>query len=323
MLTKVKAYPMDETVDQWTVDVINRPYPSGSHWPGERCEIRNIDGLGAVAAAINTSPLGSIDGESFIGSSVGKRNIVLTVGFTPDWVDYTPGELRKELNRYFTPKSLINLEFETLEFAPMVIPGYVESNEPNMFSEDPEHIISVICPDPYFRSLDPVVLTGNISTVAPEWDPRYPNIYGNIPIDYEGDVPTGFVLQVRGSASAGVQPNWVRVSVNDPLENFVEISGEDTDLVFGSNQGLELSTIPRDKHVHGIEWTGAEWIFLSNMLNRALIFDYNDRDSRWPIISPGTGITLLSNHNSKVGWSSGFGPNPTYRLEYYTRLASL
>ncbi len=42
----------------------------------EPIQIRNVEGLGPVKASVNTQPFGSVDGESYVGSNVGKRNIV-------------------------------------------------------------------------------------------------------------------------------------------------------------------------------------------------------------------------------------------------------
>ena len=47
--------------------------------------IRDITGLGPVKAEIATTPFATSDGELFQGSTVGKRNIVMTLGFNPDW----------------------------------------------------------------------------------------------------------------------------------------------------------------------------------------------------------------------------------------------
>lgn len=311
MLKRVQVNsPWRPSDDFWTVDVANRPMPSGAHWPGERCEIRNIDGLGSPAAAINTSPLGSVDGESFLGSNVGKRNIVFTIGFTPDWVDYTPGALRKELNRYFTPKLFITMTFETFEFAPVEISGYVESNEPNIFSSDPEHVISVVCPDPYFTSVDPTLKTGNIGTGI-----------NAAAIDYEGDVETGMVVSVFARAPALVQPDWVRIAVNDPLENFIELAGDGGGHILESNQDLILSSVSRDKYISLID---SEGNFYANLLNRATIFDFNDRDTRWPVIGPATdSFIITSNVATKAGYVAGSGYDPTYELRYHNRFGSL
>ena len=138
MLTKVTAYSQWSNLDPLVFNVINRPET-------DLFEVRNIDGLGAVKADVNTTPLGSVDGESFVGSSVGKRNIVLTLGLTPDWNDWTMSRLRRLLDKYFMPKLKIRFVFETMEFSPVEIFGYIESNEPNIYHNCSGHLSIECC----------------------------------------------------------------------------------------------------------------------------------------------------------------------------------
>ncbi len=74
-------------------------------------QIRNIEGLGPVKASVNTSPFGSVDGESYTGSNVGKRNIVMTLGLNPNWRDQSMASLRQLLYAYFMPKQFVKLRF--------------------------------------------------------------------------------------------------------------------------------------------------------------------------------------------------------------------
>ncbi len=74
-------------------------------------QIRDVQGLGPVKANVNTSPFGSFDGEAYTGSSVGKRNIVLTLGLNPNWKDQSITSLRQLLYTYFMPKRAVTLRF--------------------------------------------------------------------------------------------------------------------------------------------------------------------------------------------------------------------
>jgi hypothetical protein len=143
VLTKVTAYSQWANVDPLVLNVIN---PSDS----DLFEVRNIDGLGPVKADVNTTPR-STPGVSFVGTNVGGRNIVLTLGLNPDWDNWTFSRLRRFLDKFFMPEQHIRLVLETMEFSPVEISGYIESNEPNMFSKDPEHQISIICPGSVFQ----------------------------------------------------------------------------------------------------------------------------------------------------------------------------
>lgn len=283
MLTKVTVYSQWANVDPLVLNIVNRP-------DSDLFEVRNIDGLGDVSAEVNTTKLGSIDGESFVGSNVGKRNIVLTVGLTPDWQDWTMSRLRRLLARYFTTKLRVRMVFETMEFSPVEIFGHIESNEPAMFSKDPEHVISIICPELYFKSVDPTVIDGQT-----DMDP--------LEIEYEGNVETGMNVIVLDTFTPGTNPAWAKIQVNDPLENSILVD-DPTDL----NENLHFNSIPGDKYVKRINIAGPE----TNLLNSAVIVDNNDRDRQWPKIGPGTADFAVTS-DELLAW----------QLTYYNQFASL
>lgn len=108
--------------------------------------IRQITGLGPCKANINSSEIATMDGAVFNSARVTSRNIVLTLGMM-----FKPSieAARLKTYRYFPVKTKITLLIETDERL-VEATGYVESNEPNIFSSDETTQISIICPDPYF-----------------------------------------------------------------------------------------------------------------------------------------------------------------------------
>jgi hypothetical protein len=193
-------------------------------------EIRNIDGLGPVKADINTSPLGSIDGESYAGSSVGGRNIVLTIGLKPDWLGWSPEALRRKLDNYFMPKKRIALLIDTESLSGMYIRGYVESNEPNIFSKDPEIQISIICPEPYFRDSFATLLNGTTTD-------------DDIGINYTGTVDAGMQVGVGDHGDTGPFPGQVRIFSGGKLMTVTKPG------LLGSNMGVGMSSLPGLKYI--------------------------------------------------------------------------
>jgi Phage tail protein. len=284
VLTKVTAYSQWEggfsvESDALALNVINRP-------DTDLFEVRDIQGLGPVNADINTTRLGKIPGTKFAGSSVGERNIVIKLGLTPDWQDWTISRLRKHLSHWFAPGNWVNLVFETMEFDPAVISGYVESNEPNVFSNDPEHQISIICPDLYFRSAQQTVVEGTT-----DFDP--------IALDYEGDTKTGFNVII--TKNSGADPDYVGVRLSNPNEEFVQVDPTTGPAVDATTQ-IEINTVPGDKYIHAIP-AGDPVI---NRLNDSEI-------NTWPTISPGTvDFTVYSNAGVQ-----------DWVLKYYTLFGSL
>jgi hypothetical protein len=277
VLTKVTAYSQWANVDPLVFNIINRP-------DTDLFEMRNIDGLGAVKADINTTPMGSIDGSFYSGSSVGERNIVLTVGLDPDWQDWTMSRLRRLLAKYFIPKMSIRLVFETMEYAPMEISGYVESNEPDIWSKDPQHVISIICPSLYFKSVLPVNLTGQT-----DQDPR--------PIEYEGNVETG-IAQASIAKISGTDPTTATFLVQDPDDTYISVTPTDAPPV-DSTHNVVMSSLPGAKFIKRVNpFTAVE----KNILNYASI------QPRWPVIGPGTEFLHIFTDHGIQSWAVLYYP---------------
>lgn len=235
-----------ETVDPLVLNLINRPIT-------DLYKVRNIDGLGAVKAAINTTPFGSIDGEFYTGRNVPKRNIVITLGMDANWSDWTPSKLRRNLDKYFTPGMKVELVFDTDDLAPVQISGYVEANEPNIFSKDPENQISILCPDPYFSSVDPHVLTGHTDDDL-------------LDVDYIGTIDTGInilIEHVSGSVS-GAQLFTIRNSI--PELWALQIDDNDVPLVDATHK-IEVNSIPGAKYIRK---TNLSTLVVTNILDKLL-----------------------------------------------------
>lgn len=278
MLTKITAYSQWSTVEPLVLNVINRPET-------DQFEVRNIDGLGAVKATVNTTPLGLVKGSAFSGTSVAERNLVLTLGLDPDWDEWTVSKLRRILDLYFMPEQAIRLVFETMEFSPVEISGYIESNEPNVFSKDSEHVISIICPDPDFRSVEPIVVNGQTSL-------------GPIVIDYPGTIPSGILVEI--SHSSGPAPEYVGILMEDPNEIFMQITSP-----VDPNNKIRVSTVPGEKYVHNITVPGGVVTSVLNLMEASKWLTMNHGDNNFEVYS--------DEPTSVLDWE----------LTYYERFGSL
>lgn len=179
MITKMEVFSAQPSAPELSL--------GGTLASDDPIHIRDIQGLEPVTAEIATSPFATSDGVLITGSSVGKRNIVLTLGFSPNWDgSQTIATLRQLLYAYLLPKSWTKLRFFSDELPTVEIEGYVESLKPNIFSQDPEVQCSVICPRPDFIDADAVIISGTVDDGTTE----------NV-IDYIGTVPTGFELRVQ------------------------------------------------------------------------------------------------------------------------------
>lgn len=116
------------------------------------CELEGyvvkITGLTPPTATINTSKSVTIDGSKYNSSRLNERNIVLQIIPTND-IEHK----RINLYKYIKSKQYIKLYFKN-ESRNVWIDGYVESFEGDLFVQRQQLQVSIICPDPYFKSID-------------------------------------------------------------------------------------------------------------------------------------------------------------------------
>lgn len=146
--------------------------------------IKNIDGLGPSNANINTIDIVSQDGSIFNNARSEKRNIVLTIG------PYNVADVesyRQKAYKMFPTKRKLKLTFET-DNKKVYTFGFVESNEPDIWSKNVTMKISVICPFPYFMDLYENSITFN-------GDDKEHIIV------YDGDMETGLNIQLNCQAA--------------------------------------------------------------------------------------------------------------------------
>jgi hypothetical protein len=144
--------------------------------PDDPIFVRNVEGLSPVDAEVNSQGYGQVDGEYYVGSRVGKRNIVLTLGLNV--VDVS----LPIIYAYFKTKNGVTLKFNVDGWpnAPVYIDGFVETCTYNHFVQDPEVQVSILCPKPNLHKAE-VEVTG-----TSEDGPDY------VHIGYNGNEITGF-----------------------------------------------------------------------------------------------------------------------------------
>lgn len=113
--------------------------------------VRSVTGLGPGEANINTTEVSTNDGSLFNSSRLPSRNIVMGLKYL--WKNSIE-EVRHLSYKYFPIKKKLTLLIET-DNRKAEIDGYVESNDPNIFSKDEGSDISIVCPNPFFYSAGP------------------------------------------------------------------------------------------------------------------------------------------------------------------------
>lgn len=202
--------------------------PSGGYY------ITDITGLDPVAADIVSTSYGTADGAQYQSARRDPRNIVMKLGFNPDYVATSMQQLRWKLYKVCMPKSKVTLKFYMNDGTVLEIGGRVETLESALFARKPEASISIICFDPDFKASDTTYMHGATVTGSVLTE-----------IDYEGTMPTGVVFWL-----------FVDRNINTFLIHFEDSNGNleemNITLPLVANDILEVSTVPGDKHVRKV-----------------------------------------------------------------------
>lgn len=269
--------------------------------------ITDITGIDAVTADIYDQEMASSDGSIYTSSRATKRNIVISATLLPVT---TVEEVRHLLYKMFPVKHATTLRFET-ETRVCEIDGYVESNAHVIFKEQVTIQVSVICPYPYFRSVEGdggnVIyfygieamfefpfsnesLTDNLIEFG-EIVNRKENV-----IVYEGDEDTGIIIRIDAFGSAGsitIYDVLTRESMRLDNDKLQKMTGK------GISQGdsIIISTVKNDKYIQLLR----DGVY-TNILNCL------DRDSDW--------ISLSNGDNVFVYEADSGADNLQFRIEH-------
>lgn len=219
--------------------------------------IKDIQGLTPVHASLVSSGFAMLDGELYQAASLDKRNIVIRLGLEPDYSGLTVSELRQKIYNIYRPKAPIELIFYMENNTSYRISGRVESVDGELFSKEPELVISVVCYKPNFLGDTNFSLATTTVTSAASTPFR---------VLYDGTVPTGFEYRVEVNRSiAGFTINLVSgSSVPRSLEFAMPLVNGDI-VTINTERGNKSATLNRggtiSSVVHAIT-TQSTWLEL-------------------------------------------------------------
>lgn len=215
--------------------------------------VKSIDGLGPVKANINTSTAGASDGSFYNSARLDSRSIVMSLKFLPIGNENIE-DVRLRSYKYFPIKKKIQIIVET-DRRVLQTSGYVESNEPNIFSNNEGCSITINCPDPLFYS--PALNETTFNGVEPMFEFPFENDslteslieFGIIVnrteelVYYEGDGEVGMTIEIHAVGDVenitlfnvgtgdnmrldtskinvvhGVYPEWIPGQTYNPLD---------------------------------------------------------------------------------------------------------
>lgn len=251
--------------------------------PSHGMIIESITGLGPAKATLNRTNLATTDGSKFNSSKLEERNIVMKVKFVEA---KTIEDVRLLTYRYFPIKRQIIFSIETDHRDARAI-GYIESNEPDIFSPNETASISILCPDPYFYSNAPGNSPHTIffSGLESEFEAPWENLIDPPPLNkiqmgnisqitdkdfyYDGDQTLGVKMMMDFTDTVDTDITIIHyknaLNPNDPLlqtefvikaDKFAALTGTNFlagDLIIvDTNIGSESIFLERDGHKYNI-----------------------------------------------------------------------
>lgn len=193
--------------------------------------VREIDGLGPVAATLTSSSLAQVDGTQAQNARRESRNITMKLGFTPDFVNTTVQSLRSVLYDYFMTKALVDLNFYIDDVLTMVTSGQVETFDNPLFTADPEADISILCYDPDFYGPAPLTLSSSTRSDT-----------NTSLITYTGNSEAGLIFTLN--VNRALTDFWITLQRPDNQRQKMEITGS-----FVAGDVITIDTRPGSKAV--------------------------------------------------------------------------
>lgn len=166
--------------------------------------VKSVDGLGPVKGNINTVEVATNDGSIFNSARLNTRNPVLDLIFLESGTESIE-DIRHKSYKYFPIKKKVKLLIET-DNRISETEGYVEQNEPTIFSNQEGCQISIICPYPYFYSAG-ASNTTVFSGVKSLFEFPFSNESLNEPLLIMGEIipRTEQVVYYNGDAEIGIK----------------------------------------------------------------------------------------------------------------------
>lgn len=264
--------------------------------------ITDITGLGPVKATINQTEILSSNGAVFNSSRLTSRNIVLYLQFM--WKD-TIEDVRLASYSWFGIGRQLMLIIET-DKRVCYTTGWVESNEPTVFSQDEGTQISIVCPDSYFYEYnDGRTNKVSFDSVTKNFTFPFMNnsltdkllIFGNMQngtrrtVSYAGDAEVGMIIHIHARGSASGLVGVYNTSFGDSIKIDTDVLNATTgnrviagdDILIDTRKGHKAAVLERDGVTINILHCltqDSEWLTL--------------RPGRNDLLFAATGVTNLS-----------------------------
>ena len=269
---------------------LNNPQASGML-------ITNIDGLGPGVANLRANEYSASHGGVFNSAKLPMREIVIDIEFLRT-KHISAEDAMRATYKYFPIMKQVELTFKTHGRESM-ISGIVSANDSNLFFKNSGTQITILCPQPFFRSVntDVTMFYGQ----EPKFEFEFSNeegtkelLMGEIQqeperlINYSGDSEVGFVISMRAYGTV-VNPafydlndrTFMKIDSNRIIKKTGKGIGDGDEIIINSIHGEKSVILRRD---------GIDTKILSAMT----------RDSTWLTLGKG------DNHYAYIA-DQGFG----------------
>lgn len=226
--------------------------------------IVNVEGLGPPQADINGQELATEDGMLYSSARAQTRNINMQLLMWPrdsrsKYGRLSVEECRHMSYRYFPLKKRVKITVET-DTRTSFCEGYVESNEPEIFSNQENTTISIVCPDPYFY------VDGDSQTIFSGIRPAFEFPFSNesltesliefgqiwidrhAVLDYHGSVDTGVLITIHSLSGKAEGIKLYNVDTQEQMlidtAKIEKISGA----AFDAADDIVISTVKKDRY---------------------------------------------------------------------------
>lgn len=222
--------------------------------------VLGVDGLGPSHASLSFSDA-RYDGGKFNSARMQKRNLVFRLGYFGSGSgsqQISIEDARIRTYKYFPNKELIKIEVET-DSKTVETYGYVENNDVDIFTKDSNSAISIVCPNPYFMSLEDNIISFGSITPAFEFPFSNESLVTDLlevstlsfetskNVYYTGEADTGFKIFIYAGGAA----HDITIANSDTLESMfidsdkiISIVGSD----ITTNDVIEISTHRGNKY---------------------------------------------------------------------------
>lgn len=249
--------------------------------------ISNVEGIGPVKSNINTTKSATKHGTFYNSASLDQRNIVMTFIFCETKTESIE-DIRHKSYEYFPINERIEIIVET-DKRTLKTEGWVETNEPNIYSSQEGCTVSILCPDPFFYSMSTNRTT--FSGIEPNFEFPFENeslvepllemgalrtdIVKNV--EYDGDFSTPITITIRAFNEASNitihnmkthEQLQINTSKLEALTGSGIIAGDT--IIIDTAQGSRSVTLIRDGvsiNIFNCINRDADWFMLSKGIN--------------------------------------------------------